>query len=1105
MSNQQLQQLFNKPIPSKLTEFNVIINIPFTGEDGKVNSLNIDIEDKTNDKLVNKNRFMKSIKSKKRVIDTTLQKIEKEDLEPEKKEKIKKDAINKLIIKPSQTKKLKQNLTDTSIAAVSEIKTIQIGDEIIGNRLPIDRGSKPIIKSSYFMNNRENFIKFINGLLKPYRQDILDETKETCDSKSSQKEQSLFTHQKIVRDYINLYTPYRGALLYHGLGSGKTCSSIAIAENIIKNVSIITAESMITNQKVVVLTPASLRTNYIEEIKNCGNPIYKKKQFWEFINTDESPELIEILSTSLNLPTSYINTQHGAWLVNVKKANNYDKLSETEQNSLNSQLKTMIDQKFIFHNYNGALARKSRIKELTSDGTINIFENKVVIIDEAHNFVSRIVNKIEKSKPSANGLYNDSDEASLKLYDMLMSANNCKIVLLTGTPIINYPNEMGIMFNILRGYIKTWHIPVNETPSLKTRITIELLQKILKKEKHLDFVSYNSNVLTISRNPFGFVNSVYREEYKGVKLNTNGDIMDDKVFIDNIIKTLTTNNIECIQSNIKIILTKALPDKLDEFNNKFIDSDKGDVKNIDIFKRRIVGLTSYLNDKENLMPQYDADKDFYLERIEMSDYQFAKYQDVRNAEISKDQNKKKNNLFTDSASSYRIFSRSYCNYVFPEDYPRPFPHEGGIAENFDNMRNEDDIDGLVDKDRVGNPNAGISEDDVQTPSAIQITYQQKLKDALDFLSLNADRLLSVDALETYSPKFLKILKNVLNPENLGLHLLYSQFRTIEGIGIFSLVLKANGFIQFKLTKNSSGQYVLDIPEGMIVGQRMFALYTGTESAEEKELIRNIYNGEWNLLPNNLALQLKQVAPNNNMGEIIKLIIISAAGAEGISLKNTRFVHIMEPYWHPVRTEQVIGRARRICSHENLEEPLRNIKVFLYLMKLSEGQAKSASNQLQRFDVSKTDKSSKIPLTTDENLYDLARRKQNIHKQLLKCVKETAIDCAIQFKSTSSETLKCYSFSGETDPNVYSYKPNISNEETDKAIQKVNKQEFIFKARVFNADGKKYAMKMDDEGKPTGILYDIDIYKLAKEDPDIEMFPVGKVIQSPDGTTNIDFN
>ena len=32
------------------------------------------------------------------------------------------------------------------------------------------------------------------------------------------------------RDYINLYTPYRGLLLYHGLGAGKTCGSIGIAE-----------------------------------------------------------------------------------------------------------------------------------------------------------------------------------------------------------------------------------------------------------------------------------------------------------------------------------------------------------------------------------------------------------------------------------------------------------------------------------------------------------------------------------------------------------------------------------------------------------------------------------------------------------------------------------------------------------------------------------------------------------------------------------------------------------------------------------------------------------------------------------------------------------
>ena len=47
--------------------------------------------------------------------------------------------------------------------------------------------------------------------------------------------------------------------------------------------------------------------------------------------------------------------------------------------------------------------------------------------------------------------------------------------------------------------------------------------------------------------------------------------------------------------------------------------------------------------------------------------------------------------------------------------------------------------------------------------------------------------------------------------------------------------------------------------------------------------------------------------------MIKLFMISSSGAEGINLK-IQGLYIMEPYWHPTRKEQVIGRARRICSH-----------------------------------------------------------------------------------------------------------------------------------------------------------------------------------------------
>ena len=93
---------------------------------------------------------------------------------------------------------------------------------------------------------------------------------------------------------------------------------------------------------------------------------------------------------------------------------------------------------------------KSHLRDLTQNGNINPFDNKVIIVDEAHNFVSRIVNKMGKP-----------DSLNQRLYEYLMTAENCRIVLLTGTPIINYPNEIGILFNILRGYIKTFTVPIN--------------------------------------------------------------------------------------------------------------------------------------------------------------------------------------------------------------------------------------------------------------------------------------------------------------------------------------------------------------------------------------------------------------------------------------------------------------------------------------------------------------------------------------------------------------------------------------------------------------------------------------------------------------------
>ena len=157
-------------------------------------------------------------------------------------------------------------------------------------------------------------------------------------------------------------------------------------------------------------------------------------------------------------------------MVNVKKESNYDSLSPEDQHSLDLQINEMIRNKYQFINYNGL--RESHLKQYTLDYTINPFDNKVIIIDEAHNFVSRISNKLKRPESIA-----------MRLYNYLMNAENCRLVLLTGTPIINYPNELGILFNMLRGFIKSWSLRLN----IKTREKLikNLLRKFYINQKHL--------------------------------------------------------------------------------------------------------------------------------------------------------------------------------------------------------------------------------------------------------------------------------------------------------------------------------------------------------------------------------------------------------------------------------------------------------------------------------------------------------------------------------------------------------------------------------------------------------------------------------------------
>ena len=54
-------------------------------------------------------------------------------------------------------------------------------------------------------------------------------------------------------------------------------------------------------KEILIMTPASLRSNYVSEIKKCGDPFYKRRQYWEPINVTQNPAIAKAIANVFNI------------------------------------------------------------------------------------------------------------------------------------------------------------------------------------------------------------------------------------------------------------------------------------------------------------------------------------------------------------------------------------------------------------------------------------------------------------------------------------------------------------------------------------------------------------------------------------------------------------------------------------------------------------------------------------------------------------------------------------------------------------------------------------------------------------------------------------
>ena len=247
----------------------------------------------------------------------------------------------------------------------------------------------------------------------------------------------------------------------------------------------------------------------------------------------------------------------------------------------------------------------------------------------------------------------------------------------------------------------------------------------------------------------------------------------------------------------------------------------------------------------------------------------------------------------------------------------------------------------------------------------------------------------------------------------GKAFVYSQFRTLEGIGLFTRVLDTHGFEVLpydRITASNIGTYA--------DGRLRYVVYSGEEDLEVRNHLKWIYNH-----------------PLNLHGEICKVLLGTAAAAEGLTLIAVRQVHILEPYWNRVREQQLKGRARRICSHFGLPKDERNIFVYQYLMVLS-------PKQQERFPEKES---------TDQAVYRIGGIKQQINEQFLQILKDGAVDCSLNalHNITPDNPIVCFAFD-EKETGIAFY-PSLGEETIDRLFKINYKQESIDYA-TFNRYG-----------------------------------------------------
>ena len=796
-------------------------------------------------------------------------------------------------------------------------------------------------------------------------------------------------HQAFVKNFLSLQTPYNSLLLYHGLGSGKTCSAIGVCEeqrDYLKQMGI--------NKKIIIIAAPNVQDNFRLQLFD-ERKLVETDGLWNIRSCTGNKMLKEINPTNLRMLTKDMIVKQINHLINTY----YSFVGYIQFANLVDDIIAKVDAAL---GDSAALTEETRQKYINAQLN-NEFNNSLIVIDEVHNI--RIADE------------NPRKSAAVNLMKLAHSVENLRFLLLSATPMYNNYAEIIWLLNLMN---------VNDS-----RAAVEIKQIFGPDGQFLVDPTKPDGEQNVGERLFvqkctGYVSFVRGENPYTFPFRIYPDLFADpaNTFIS------ASASAEDIEEE-KDARHPKYPAY--QMNNKPIDKVNPPIIPMfltSIGETQMYGYKCIINylKREQLQLTNDALK---FENMETFGYTILqKPIEVLNMVYPVDGLKeyaKELEVAAAAAKEVPVIDTPVSPEKLKEYKASPLVKEIVQEQKEESLREGLDVEGLdVEGEGQGEGQGDEQAGGVRTIKGIprrtgkvrskhavqfedaapvirgilsNITGKSGLKYAMQFdgtgdsaikgnfeyrprLLKKYGRIFSPDNIHLYSAKIAQICASIrqTNRDGVSFHvskgiiLIYSQYID-SGLIPVALALEELGFTRYgkdikSLFKTAPPNTPVDV-NTMLPRQGkapfMPARYT-------------MITGDKRLSKNNDADIKAITSINNKDGNIIKVVLISTAGSEGIDLKFIRQVHILDPWYNMNRIEQIIGRAVRNFSHKDLPFNERNVEIFLHGTMLIEQDMQEEAADLY--------------------VYRVAEMKAIQIGKISRLLKETAVDCVLNYEQTT---------------------------------------------------------------------------------------------------------